>query len=183
MTSSDATALSAHAIDDAAARVGASYGGEVDAGEARVALVCAKFNGGITERLLDGALAGFGANGVKATAVSVAWVPGAFELPLAAMRLAASGTFEAVVALGAVIRGETAHFDFVAGQCASGLQRAALDTGVPVVFGVLTTDTVEQALARCCDGEGNKGYEAAVTALEMADLLRRLPGPSPAPTR
>ena len=183
MTSSDATALSAHAVEATASRVGASFVGATDAGDARVALVCAKFNGGITERLLEGAMAGFEASGVKAATLTVAWVPGAFELPLAAMRLAASGTFEAVVALGAVIRGETAHFDFVAGECASGLQRAALDTGVPVVFGVLTTDTVEQALARCSEGEGNKGYEAAVTALEMADLLARLPGPSPAPAR
>jgi 6,7-dimethyl-8-ribityllumazine synthase len=183
MTSSDATALSAHAIEATASHVGASYVGAADAAEARVALLCAKFNGGITERLLEGALAGFEASGVKAATLTVAWVPGAFELPLAAMRLAASGTFEAVVALGAVIRGETAHFDFVAGQCASGLQRAALDTGVPVVFGVLTTDTVEQAMARCGEGEGNKGYEAAVTALEMADLLGRLPGPSPARAR
>ena len=106
------------------------------------------------------------------TTVTVAWVPGAFELPLAAMRLAASGTVDAVVALGAVIRGDTGHFDFVAGECAAGLQRVALDTGVPVVFGVLTTDTVDQALARCGEGDDNKGYEAAVTALEMADLLR-----------
>ncbi|HEY5024395.1 MAG TPA: 6,7-dimethyl-8-ribityllumazine synthase [Acidimicrobiales bacterium] len=181
MTSSDETALSDEAIDAAARRVGASHVGGVG-GEARVALLCAKFNGGITERLLDGALEGLEDSGVKPATVTVAWVPGAFELPLVAMRLAESGTIDAVVALGAVIRGETAHFDFVAGECASGLQRAALDTGVPVVFGVLTTDTVDQALARCGPGHSNKGYEAAVTALEMADLLRTLPG-STAPTR
>jgi 6,7-dimethyl-8-ribityllumazine synthase len=179
MTSSDATALSADAVDEVARRVGTSHVGSV-ASEARVALVCAKFNGGITERLLEGALAGLEANGIKATTVTVAWVPGAFELPLAAMRLAESGTVDAVVALGAVIRGETAHFDFIAGECASGLQRVALDTGVPVVFGVLTTDTVDQALARCGAGDGNKGYEGVVTALEMADLLRTLPGSAPA---
>jgi 6,7-dimethyl-8-ribityllumazine synthase len=183
MTSSESTALSAGAIDAAASRVGASYVGEVGAGEVKVALVCAKFNGGVTERLLEGALAGFEANGVKAATVTVAWVPGAFELPLAALRLASSGAVAAVVALGAVIRGETAHFDFVAGECASGLQRAALDTGVPIVFGVLTTDTVEQALARCRPGDQNKGYEAAVTALEMVDLLGKLPVRSPAPAR
>ena len=141
-----------------------------------MASVCAKFNGGITERLLDGALAGLEASGVKAVTVTVAWVPGAFELPLAAYRLAQAGGVDAVVALGAVIRGETAHFDFVAGECASGLQRVALDTGVPVVFGVLTTDTVDQALAPVQWGRRHKGYEAAVTALEMADLLRRLAG-------
>jgi 6,7-dimethyl-8-ribityllumazine synthase len=182
MTSSDATALSAHGIDDAARRVGHSHVGDV-AGDARVALVCAKFNGGITELLLDGALAGLDKSGIKPSTVTVAWVPGAFELPLAAMRLAESGSVDAVVALGAVIRGETAHFDFVAGECASGLQRAALDTGVPVVFGVLTTDTVDQALARCAEGDGNKGFEAAVTALEMVDLLRKLPGATPTRAR
>jgi 6,7-dimethyl-8-ribityllumazine synthase len=182
MTSSDATALSADAIDVVAGRVGTSYAGD-PSGEARVALVCAKFNGGITERLLEGALAGLEAGGIKAATVTVAWVPGAFELPLTAMRLAQSGAVDAVVALGAVIRGETAHFDFVAGECASGLQRTALDTGVPVVFGVLTTETVDQALARCASGEANKGYEAAVTALEMTDLLRKLPSSVSRPAR
>jgi len=180
MTRSDVTALSADAVDEVARRVGASHVGDA-VGEARVALVCAKFNGGITERLVEGALAGLEARAVKAATVTVAWVPGAFELPMAAMRLAASGAVDAVVALGAVIRGETAHFDFVAGECASGLQRAALDTGVPVVFGVLTTDTVDQALARSSGGESNKGYEAVLTALEMVDLLRKFPPPATEP--
>jgi 6,7-dimethyl-8-ribityllumazine synthase len=175
MTSSDDTALSPGALEDAASLVGAAYDGEGHAPGARVAVVCAKFNGGITERLLRGALAGFDAHGVPAEAVSLAWVPGAFELPLAARRLAESGQVDAVVTLGAVIRGDTAHFDFVAGECASGLQRAALDTGVPVIFGVLTTDTVEQALVRSGEGVDNKGYEAARSALEMADLLGKLP--------
>jgi 6,7-dimethyl-8-ribityllumazine synthase len=101
-------------------------------------------------------------------------VPGAFELPLAAMRSVRDGGAEVVVCLGAVIRGDTPHFDFVAGECASGLQRVNLDTGVPVVFGVLTTDTIAQALERSVPGPTNKGYEAAVTALEMLDLLPRL---------
>jgi 6,7-dimethyl-8-ribityllumazine synthase len=175
MTSSDATALSADAVTLAARRVAASYAGNGRPRGVRVAVVCAKFNGGITERLLDGALATFEGNGMAKASVSVAWVPGAFELPLAAARLAVSGGFDTVIALGAVIRGETAHFDFVAGQCAAGLQRVALDTGIPVVFGVLTTDTVEQALARSGEGGGNKGREAALTALEMADLLAQLP--------
>jgi len=175
MTSSDATALSADAIANAAARVGTSVVGDPTRREARVAVVCAKFNGGISERLLDGALAGLEASGTKAASVTVAWVPGAFELPVAVGRLASSGSVDAVIALGAVIRGETAHFEFVAGQCAAGLQQVALDTGVPVAFGVLTTDTVDQALARCGSGDQNKGYEAAVTALEMADLLASLP--------
>jgi 6,7-dimethyl-8-ribityllumazine synthase len=141
-------------------------------------VVCAKFNGAITQRLLEGVLAGLEAGNVPASAVTVAWVPGAFEIPLAAARLAGPGGFDAVVAIGAVIRGETAHFDFVAGQCAAGLQRVAIDSGVPVIFGVLTTDTLDQALARCGEGSDNKGFEAAQAALEMIDLLSQLPVPS-----
>lgn len=176
MTSSDDTVLSPDALSRVAGRVGASHVGSAEAAAGtRVALVCAKFNGGITERLLDGALEGLAAHGVPADAVEVAWVPGAFELPLAAARLARSDRIDAVVALGAVIRGETAHFDYVAGQCAAGLQEVALTSGVPVVFGVLTTEDVDQALTRSDKGADNKGYEAAVTALEMADLLGRLP--------
>jgi 6,7-dimethyl-8-ribityllumazine synthase len=102
-------------------------------------------------------------------------VPGAFELPLAAKQLAASGEVDAVIALGAVIRGATGHYEHVAGQCAAGLQRAQLDTGVPVVFGVLTTDTIDQAIERAGTKAGNKGFEAAMTAIEMVDLLRQLP--------
>lgn len=180
MTSSDQTQLDAGAMARIASQVGESHQGSADGAGSRgsavrVALVCAKFNGGITERLINGALEAFGASGLKADAVEVAWVPGAFELPLAAQRYAESDRFDAVVALGAVIRGDTPHFDFVAGQCASGLQRVALDTGVPVVFGVLTTDTVDQALARSVAGAGNKGFESAQTALEMVDLLGMLP--------
>jgi 6,7-dimethyl-8-ribityllumazine synthase len=174
MTSSDATQLPITAIADTAAKVGVSYEG-VARGPARVALVCAKFNGAITIRLLDGALLGLLDHGVASDTVDVAWVPGAVELPLAASRLLWSGGYDAVIALGAVIRGDTAHFDFVAGECAAGLQRVALDTGVPVIFGVLTTDTVAQAEERAGPGETNKGYEAAVTALEMVGLLELLP--------
>jgi 6,7-dimethyl-8-ribityllumazine synthase len=106
----------------------------------------------------------------------VAWAPGAFELPLVARGFARSGAVDAVVCLGAVIRGDTGHYDFVAGECARGLQRVQLDTGVPVVFGVLTTDTVEQALVRSEDDDTNKGREAAVTAIEMVRILAALPG-------
>jgi 6,7-dimethyl-8-ribityllumazine synthase len=180
MTSSDETALDDGAIGRVAERVGSSLVGRAGATPARVAVVCAKFNGGITERLLEGALHALATCGVDAESVTVAWVPGAFELPLAAQRVIASRPVDAVVALGAVIRGDTPHFDFVAGECASGLQRVALDTGVPVVFGVLTTSTVAQALERCAPGESNKGYEAALTALEMVDLLG--PAPSTGPT-
>jgi 6,7-dimethyl-8-ribityllumazine synthase len=137
-------------------------------------VICAKFNGGISARLCHGALDALVAHEIPPDSVSVAWVPGAFELPLAAMRSVREGAADAVVCLGAVIRGDTAHFDFVAGECASGLQRVNLDTGIPVVFGVLTTDTVAQALERSVPGPTNKGYEAAVTALEMIDLLPQL---------
>ena len=141
----------------------------------RIAIVCGRFNDFITERLLSGARDGLLRHGVDEASITEAWVPGAFELPLAASRLAASGEYDAVICLGAVIRGATGHYEHVAGQCASGIARVALDTGVPVVFGVLTTDTIEQALERAGTKAGNKGYEAAETALEMADLLRQLP--------
>ena len=198
MTSSDETALRPGAFERVAAKVGAARRGRAEvARTARVAVACAEFNGGITERLLDGVLAGLTANGVDAATVRLVWVPGAFELPLAAQHLLGwSGTgsaddrldgsggpegeaaADAVIALGAVIRGDTAHFDFVAGECARGLQRVALDTGRPVVFGVLTTDTVAQALERCRDDETNKGYEAALTALQMIDVLGLVSAPA-----
>jgi len=143
----------------------------------RVAVVASRFNALVADRLLAGALEALARVGVDEGSVTVARVPGAFELPLAAARLAASGTVDAVVALGAVIRGATGHYDLVAGQCAAGLQRAQLDTGVPVVFGVLTTDTLEQALDRAGGKAGHKGADAALAAVEMADLLRRLPEP------
>ncbi len=156
-----------------------THKGQLRGGGLRVALVCSRFNGLVTDRLLAGARDGLERHGVDEGSITVAWVPGAFELPLAALRLAASAEYDAVVCLGAVIRGATAHFDHVAGQCAAGLQRAQLDTGVPVVFGVLTTDTVEQALDRAGGKAGNKGFDAAAAAIEMADLLRQLPKASP----
>ena len=144
----------------------------------RVAVVVSRFNDLVTERLEAGALDGLRRHGVDEASVTVVRVPGAFEVPLAARRLASSGEFDAVVCVGAVIRGATPHFDYVAGQCAAGVQRAQLDTGVPVIFGVLTTDTVEQALDRAGGKLGNKGFEAAAAAIEMADLLRQLPKPA-----
>ena len=131
----------------------------------RVAIVCARFNDFVTERLVDGAVAALEKYG--APEPDVVWVPGAFEIPLAARQLASRGDTDAVIALGAVIRGDTSHFDFVAGECASGLMRVQLDTGVPCVFGVLTTDTIEQAEARI-----DKGMESAEVAIEMATLLK-----------
>ena len=154
------------------------FEGNLSGAGLRVAIVASRFNDTITQRLLDGASDGLRRHGVDAESVDVAWAPGAFELPLVASRLAASGQYDAVITLGAVIRGATGHYDFVAGQCASGIQRVSLDTGVPVVFGVLTTDTIEQAVERSGTKAGNKGFEAAVTAIEMANLLSGLPKPS-----
>jgi 6,7-dimethyl-8-ribityllumazine synthase len=151
------------------------YSGTLRGEGVRVALACARFNDLITERLLSGARDGLVRHGVDEGSITEAWVPGAFELPVVAARLAGSGEFDVVICLGAVIRGATGHHEHVAGQCAAGIARVGLDTGVPVVFGVLTTDSIEQALERAGTKAGNKGYEAAETALEMVDLLRQLP--------
>jgi 6,7-dimethyl-8-ribityllumazine synthase len=177
LTSDDSTRLGTSDIEAVSARGVSVVVGDPTAPsvrDARLSVICAKFNGGISARLCHGALDALDSHGIPLDSVSVVWVPGAFELPLAAMRSAREGAAHAVVCLGAVIRGDTAHFDFVAGECAAGLQRVNLDTGVPVVFGVLTTDTVAQALERSVPGPTNKGYEAAVTALEMIDLLPQL---------
>jgi 6,7-dimethyl-8-ribityllumazine synthase len=150
------------------------YEGKTDAAGMRLAIVAGRFNDDITKLLLEGAQAELADHGLEPASVPVVWVPGAFEVPLVAKQLAESGERDAVICLGAVIRGDTPHFDFVAGQCAAGISRVALDTGVPVAFGVLTTDDLDQALARAGGAEGNKGAEAAATAVEMVDLLRQL---------
>lgn len=147
--------------------------GQLKGDGVHIGIAAARFNGRITQLLLDGALQRLQAAGVDSANVTVAWAPGAFELPLLAQALADGGA-DAVICLGAVIRGDTAHFDFVAGECAAGIQRAALDADIPVIFGVLTTDTVDQALARCGGEHGHKGQEAAEAALEMVDVLRQL---------
>ena len=141
----------------------------------RVALACSRFNGAITLRLLRAALDALDEAGVDRRDISIGWVPGAFELPLLALAYAdAVRPYDAVITLGAVIRGDTGHYDFVAGECAAGIQRVQLDTGIPVIFGVLTTDTVDQALVRSENDEMNKGREAALTAIEMVRLLGAL---------
>lgn len=140
----------------------------------RVGVVVARFNEFITRRLLEGCQEALRRHGVRPEDVTVAWVPGSFELPLAAQTMARSGSYDAIVCLGCVVRGETAHFDYVAGSAASGVAQAALATGVPVIFGVLTTNTMEQAMERSGGRLGNRGYDGAVAAIEMADLLRRL---------
>ncbi len=140
-----------------------------------LAIVVARFNELVTGKLLDGAVECLRAHGIDEDDLLVAWVPGAFELPLVSRRLAASGGFDAVICLGAVVRGETPHFDHVAGQAALGIRTAAEDTGVPVIFGVLTTDTLEQAIDRAGGKHGNKGWDAAMAALETASVLDQLP--------
>jgi 6,7-dimethyl-8-ribityllumazine synthase len=150
------------------------YEGNLDAAGMRVAVVASRFNDDVTKLLLDGALRELADMGLDPGSVPVVWVPGAFEIPLVAKRLAQSGARDAVICVGAVIRGDTPHFDYVASECAAGVGRVALDTGVPVAFGVLTTDDRDQAFARAGGAEGNKGAEAAATAVEMVDLLRQL---------
>lgn len=152
-----------------------TYEGNLNAAGMRIALACSRFNETITKQLLDGALTALRRHGLASEDVTVAWVPGAYELPLVAKRLAASGEYDAVVTLGAVIRGATTHYDLVAGQSAAGVTRASLDTGVPVIFGVLTTENLDQAFERSGTKAGNKGADCALAAVEMIDLLRQLP--------
>jgi 6,7-dimethyl-8-ribityllumazine synthase len=152
-----------------------TYEGHLVATDLRFALVVSRFNDFITRPLLAGAEDVLRRHGVAEADIDVVWVPGAWELPVVAQRLATSGRYDALVALGAVIRGSTAHFEHVAGQCAAGLAKVALATGVPVAFGVLTTETIEQAIERAGTKAGNKGAEAALGALETAALLRALP--------
>jgi 6,7-dimethyl-8-ribityllumazine synthase len=151
------------------------YEGQLRGEGLRVAIAASRFNEAIVTRLVDGAVDGLRRHGVDPDGIDLAWAPGAFELPLVAARLAATGSYDAIITLGAVIRGATSHYDLVAGQCAAGVQRAQLDTGVPVIFGVLTTDTIEQAVERAGTKAGNKGFEAASAAIEMANLVAQLP--------
>ena len=146
----------------------------LDARGLKFAVVCSRFNSAITDRLLAGAIDALKRSGAAEGDVEIVKVPGAWELPLTAKTLAASGKVDAVIALGAVIRGDTPHFDYVAGQAAAGLAAVQLEAGIPVAFGVLTTNTEEQAADRAGGKAGNKGYDAAMTAIEMAHLVRRL---------
>jgi 6,7-dimethyl-8-ribityllumazine synthase len=154
--------------------MGRTYEGGLQGAGRRVALACSRFNRLVTDLLLAGAAEALRRHGVDEADVDVAWVPGAFELPLAAERLASTGRYAGVVALGAVVRGATPHFEHVAGQAAAGLAAVTRTTGVPVAFGVLTCDTMEQALDRAGGKAGNKGAEAALTVLEMAGLLEAI---------
>jgi 6,7-dimethyl-8-ribityllumazine synthase len=148
--------------------------GELLVRDLRFGVVITRFNDFVVEPLLRGALDALKRHGAADKQIEIVRVPGAFDLPVAARKLALSRRYEALIALGAVIRGQTPHFEYVAGECASGLARIALESGVPIAFGVLTTDTMEQAVDRAGGKAGNKGADAALAALEMANLLRRL---------
>ncbi len=143
-------------------------------GEWQFAFVVSRFNNFITEHLLEGAIDAFKRHGISESQLTTVWVPGAFEIPFIAQKLAQSGKYQAVICLGAVIRGATPHFDYVAAEVSKGVASAGLATGVPVIFGVLTTDSIEQAIERAGTKSGNKGWDAALAALEMVDLAQQL---------
>jgi 6,7-dimethyl-8-ribityllumazine synthase len=150
------------------------FQGELQAKGLKFAIIVSRFNDFITGKLLDGAVDALIRHGAKEEDVDVVKVPGAFEIPLAAKKVAEKGTYNAVICLGTVIRGATPHFDYVAAEVSKGVAAASLDTGVPIAFGVLTTDTIEQAVERAGTKSGNKGFDAAVTAIEMAQLFKKL---------
>lgn len=150
------------------------YEGKLTAESVKIGIVCARFNEFITSRLLGGALDGLKRRGVDDDDVSVAWVPGAFEIPIVAKRMAKSGKYDAVICLGAVIRGSTSHYDYVCSEVSKGIAAVELETGVPVMFGVLTTENIEQAIERAGSKAGNKGSECAEGAIEMVNLLREI---------
>lgn len=148
--------------------------GQIDGSGLKVSLVASRFNDFITRRLVEGCLDALKRNGVADEDTELVYVPGSFEIPLAARRMAASGKYDAVVTLGAVIRGATSHFDYVAGQVARGVSTASADTGVPIIFGVITTETIEQAIERAGTRLTNRGFEAGMAAIEMARVLQEL---------
>ena len=148
--------------------------GDISATELSFAIVVSRWNDAFTSRLADGAVEALTSVGAAEDSIDIFHVPGAFELPVACLKTAQSGDYDAVIALGVVIRGDTPHFDYVAGQAASGIMQASMLTGVPVMFGVITADNIEQVIARCGEKTDNKGYEAALSAVEMANVLREI---------
>lgn len=154
--------------------MGQTFEGALTGDGLRIAVVASRWNAFITKELLGGARDTLARHAVADENVDVAWVPGSFEIPVVAQRLAASGSYDAVICLGVVIRGATSHFEYIAGEAAKGIAAASRETGVPVIFGVLTTDTIEQAVERAGTKAGNKGSEAATTAIEMANLMQTL---------
>lgn len=153
-----------------------TFEGKLVSGEIKVGIVAARFNEFITAKLLSGAVDGLLRHDVREEDIQVAWVPGAFEIPLIASKMAKSGRYDAVICLGAVIRGATSHYDYVCNEVSKGIAAVSLETGVPVLFGVLTTETIEQAIERAGTKAGNKGYDCALGALEMVNLIRALDG-------
>lgn len=151
-----------------------TYEGKLIGNGMRFGIVAGRFNEFITGKLLEGAMDALIRHGVDSDDISLAWVPGSFEIPLIAQKMAASGKYDAVIALGAVIKGSTDHYDFVCAEVSKGVAQASLSSGVPVMFGVLTTDNIEQAIERAGTKAGNKGYDVAVGAIEMADLIKKL---------
>jgi 6,7-dimethyl-8-ribityllumazine synthase len=149
--------------------------GELNAAGLKFGIVVSRFNDFITGKLLEGALDALRRHGAEDSAIEVVKVPGSFEIPVAARRMAANGGYSAVICLGAVIRGATPHFDYVASEVSKGVAQASMETGVPVAFGVITADTIEQAVERAGTKSGNKGWDAALTAIEMARLFKKLP--------
>ena len=151
-----------------------TYEGSLIAGKMKVGIVAARFNEFITSKLLGGALDGLARHGVPEEDIQIAWVPGAFEIPLIASKMAKSGKYDAVICLGAVIRGSTSHYDYVCAEVSKGIATVSLNSDVPVMFGVLTTDTIEQAIERAGAKAGNKGYDCALGAVEMVNLIRAI---------
>ncbi len=151
-----------------------TFSGNLTASDIKVGIVAARFNEFITSKLLSGAMDGLLRHDVPEENISLAWVPGAFEIPLIAAKMAKSGKYDAVICLGAVIRGTTSHYDYVCNEVSKGIAAVSLESGVPVMFGVLTTDNIEQAIERAGTKAGNKGYDCALGALEMVDLIRQL---------
>ena len=151
-----------------------TFEGSLVAGKMKVGIVAARFNEFITGKLLSGALDGLSRHGVEGDDIDVAWVPGAFEIPLIASKMAKSGKYDAVICLGAVIRGSTSHYDYVCAEVSKGIATVSLNSDVPVMFGVLTTDTIEQAIERAGAQAGNKGYDCALGAVEMVNLIRAI---------
>ncbi len=150
--------------------------GHLDASGLRFAIVCSRYNHFVTEKLLDGALDALTRSGASDDDITIAFVPGSFELPLAAKKMAESNDYDAVICLSAIIRGATPHFDYVAAEAAKGIAQVCLQTGVPVIFGIVTADTLEQAIERAGTKMGNRGFDAARSAIEMANLMKQLAG-------
>ncbi|HHV39395.1 MAG TPA: 6,7-dimethyl-8-ribityllumazine synthase [Tepidimicrobium sp.] len=151
-----------------------TYEGMLISKDLKFAIVIGRFNEFIGSKLLSGAVDGLKRHGSQEKDIEIAWVPGAFEIPLTAKKLAKTGKYDAIICLGAVIRGATPHFDYVANEVSKGIANASLDTEVPIIFGILTTNNIEQAIERAGTKNGNKGYEAAITAIEMANLLKSI---------